>query len=143
MLALVGAGASAPSSAQSISTLSNLSFGSFVAGSGGTLTVSPGGARAPSGGVVAVGQGSSYSAASFRVTGTANASYTLTLPDNGTVVLSDGSHTMALNNFLSSPPTGLLSGGGTQVIQVGATLTVGSGQPAGNYTGTFAITVNY
>ena len=50
---------------------------------------------------------------------------------------------MALNNFISSPPTGLLSGGGSQLIQVGATLIVGSGQPAGNYVGTFTVTVNY
>ena len=143
LLALAGAGAAASSSAQSVSTLSNLSFGSFVAGSGGTLAIGPTGVRSATGSVVAVGQASTYGAASFRVSGTANASYTITLPANGTVVLSDGTHTMALNNFVSSPPNGLLSGGGSQLIQVGATLTVGSGQPAGNYTGTFNVTVNY
>ncbi len=50
---------------------------------------------------------------------------------------------MALNTFTSSPPNGTLSGGGMQLVQVGATLTVGNGQPAGNYAGTFSITVNY
>jgi hypothetical protein len=143
LLALAGAGAPAPSSAQTVSTISNMSFGSFVAGNGGTLTISTGGTRSSTGGVVAVGQGSTFGAASFLVSGTRNASYTLTLPANGTVVLSDGTHTMALNNFAVTPPNGHLSGGGTQTIRIGATLAVGNGQPAGNYTGTFSLTVNY
>jgi hypothetical protein len=50
---------------------------------------------------------------------------------------------MALNSFASSPPTGTLSGGGSQLIQVGATLTVGSSQAPGNYSGSFNVTVNY
>ena len=143
LLAVAAAGAPASSSAQTISTVSNLTFGSFVAGTGGTLTVNPGGTRASTGAVVAVAHGTTFGAASFLVSGTRNASYTLTLPVNGTVFLSDGTHTMALNNFSVSPPNGHLSGGGTQTIRVGATLTVGNGQPAGNYAGTYSLTVNY
>jgi hypothetical protein len=143
LLALAAAVAPSPVAAQSISTVSALSFGSFVAGTGGSITVSPAGARTQTGGVVLLGQGSSYAAAIFRVSGTAGATYTITLPGNDTVVLSDGTHTMALNGFLNSPPTGTLSGGGTQMIQVGGTLIVGSGQAPGAYTGTFNVTVNY
>jgi len=120
-----------------------MSFGNFVAGNGGTLTINTGGTRSSTGGVVALGQGATFGAASFLVSGTRNASYTLTLPANGTVVLSDGTHTMALNNFTVTPSNGHLSGGGTQTIRVGATLSVGSGQPAGHYTGTYSLTVNY
>jgi hypothetical protein len=143
LLALVAADALLPAAAQSISTLSSLSFGSFVAGTGGSITVAAGGGRTSTGGVVTVGQGSTYAAAMFRVSGTASATYTITLPENNTVTLTDGTHTMALNTFTSSPPTGTLSGGGMQLVQVGATLTVGNGQPPGNYTGTFNVTVNY
>jgi hypothetical protein len=132
-----------PASAQTIATVMPLSFGSFVAGTGGSITVAPGGGRTATGGVVTVGQSASYASGSFRVSGTASATYTITLPDNNTVTLTDGTHTMALNGFASNPPTGTLSGGGMQLIQVGATLTVGSGQPPGNYTGTFNVTVNY
>ena len=143
LLALAGAAAPPPCAAQSISNVSGLSFGSFVAGSGGNVTVTPGGARTQIGGVVLVGQGSTWSAAVLRVSGTANASYTITLPANDTVVLSDGVHTMPVNQFTSNPPTGTLSGGGSQLIYIGATLAVGSAQPAGSYAGTFSVTVNY
>jgi hypothetical protein len=138
------AGASAPSAAQTINSVSGMSFGSFVAGTGGTVTVTPGGARMQSGGVVTVGQGGTYTPASFNVSGTGGASYTITLPLNNTVSLSDASsNTMAVNSFASSPPTGTLSGGGMQTIRIGATLTVGNNQPAGMYSGSFNVTVNY
>ncbi|MDQ2736172.1 MAG: DUF4402 domain-containing protein [Pseudomonadota bacterium] len=140
---LVLAGAPLPAASQSISTVSAMSFGNFIAGSGGTITVSPGGARSQSGGVVLVGQGSTYSAASFRVSGTSNATYTITLPVDHTVMLADGGNTMGLNGFISIPPTGTLSGSGLQTILVGATLAVGNAQAPGNYTGTFSVTVNY
>jgi hypothetical protein len=143
LLALAGAGAPTSSTAQTISTVSNMSFGSFVAGTGGTLTIKPGGTRTSTGGVVVLGQGSTFGAASFLVSGTRSATYTLTMPTNGTVVLSDGAHTMALNDFAVSPSNGHLSGGGTQTIRIGATLTVANGQPAGQYTGTYSVTVNY
>lgn len=142
-LVLALAGASFAAASQSISSLSSLSFGSFVAGNGGTVTVSPGGLRSQSGGVVLVGQGSTYTAASFRVSGTSNASYTITLPTDHVVLLVDGANTMALNGFVSNPVSGTLSGGGSQMIMVGATLVVGGAQAAGNYTGSYSVTVNY
>jgi hypothetical protein len=136
--------ASAPAAGQGINEVSGLSFGNFIASSGGTITVAPGGGRLQTGSVVLVGQGSSYAPAQFTVSGTANATYTITLPSNNTVALTDAaSHAMALNYFQSNPPTGMLSGGGSQVIHVGATLTVGNGQAPGNYAGSFNVTVNY
>jgi uncharacterized protein DUF4402 len=143
LLALAAAGASASSSAQTINTVSGLSFGSFVAGGGGTITISPGGGRTSFGGVVALGQSTTYGGASFRVSGTAGAGYTITLPGNDVVFLTDGVHTMALNNFISNPSMRGLLSGGSQLISVGATLNVGSSQPPGNYAGTFSVTVNY
>ena len=143
VLAIVAASPS-PARAQSIGNVASLSFGSFIAGSGGTITVSPAGARSQTGGVLLVGQGSNVAPAQFNVGGTANASYTITLPGNNTVVLIDaGSHTMALNGFVCSPPTGTLSVGGAQMIRVGATLVVGNGQAPGSYSGSFNVTVNY
>lgn len=130
--------------AQSVSNTGALSFGSFAAGSGGTVSVAANGARSKTGGVMLVGQGEVASPAQFVVTGTPNASFGLTLPADGTVVLSDGSHTMALGNFSSSPgPTGVLPVGGTQLVRVGARLTVGSSQISGSYSGAFSLVVNY
>lgn len=131
--------------AQTLNNGAALSFGAFTAGSGGTILVSSGGARSKTGGVLLVSQGGSAAAAQFTITGTANAVFTISLPVDGTVLLSDGSsNTMALNGFVSSPSAvGTLSGGGSQLINVGATLTVGNQQVPGAYSGSFSVTVNY
>jgi len=120
-----------------------LAFGKFVAGAGGSVTVSPTGGRSASGGVVLVPSGSG-AAAQFSVTGDPSATYAISLPGNGVVSLTSGANSMALNNFTSSPNlTGALSVGGSQILTVGATLSVGSNQATGSYSGTFDVTVNY
>jgi hypothetical protein len=131
--------------AQTLTNNSALSFGSFTAGSGGSVTVAPGGGRSKTGAVVLVNQGVPAAAAQFTISGTPSALFDITLPANGTVLLSDGvAASMALNNFTSIPSgSGMLSGGGTQTITVGATLTVGGAQTPGSYSGSFNVTVNY
>ena len=120
-----------------------LTFGSFVAGTGGTVIMSAAGARSPGGGVILVPSGSG-SAASFNVTGDPNATYAITLPANDVVSLTSGANTMAVNNFTSNPASGgQLSIGGSQTLTVGATLSVGSNQASGSYSGSFSVTVNY
>lgn len=126
-----------------ISNTQGLVFGRFVGGSGGDVTVSPAGGRSASGGVVLVPSGPG-TAAQFIVSGDANLSYAISLPGNGVVVLASGANSMAVNNFTSSPsPTGTLGAGGSQTLSVGATLSVGSNQASGSYSGTFDVTVNY
>jgi spore coat protein U-like protein len=136
---------SAAAPAQTIASLSDLSFGSFVAGNGGTLSVTIGSVRSTTGGLIAVGQGVTGSPAQFRVSGTGGATISITLPADNAVVLSDGkSHTMTLRSFVSAPAgTGTLDGAGKLTIRIGATLVVGSGQVPGSYSGTFPVTVNY
>jgi len=144
LLAVLAVVATATASAQTINGVTSLSFGSFIAGSGGTITVSPAGLRSPVGGVILVGQGGGVAAAQFTVMGTANATYSITLPASNTLELSDGNgNVMALNSFVSSPAvTGTLMGG-SQVIRIGATLVVRPNQPPGSYAGAFNVTVNY
>ncbi|WP_457422055.1 DUF4402 domain-containing protein [Roseateles sp. P5_E7] len=141
--ALLLASIAAP--AQTLNNTAALSFGAFTAGGGGSISVGTGGARMKTGSVILVNQGGAASAAQFTITGTPNAMFDITLPVDGTVFLSDGaSGSMALNGFVSSPAAvGVLSGGGTQQINVGATLSVGSSQATGSYTGSFNVTVNY
>lgn len=126
------------------SAIQSLAFGSFVAGTGGAIIVAANpAARASNGGVVLLPSGS-WSAASFSVAGDTGASYTITLPSNGSVTLTSGPNTMAVNSFTSSPAsTGQLSAGGSQTVTVGATLSVGNNQASGSYSGSFAVSVDY
>lgn len=124
-----------------------LAFGSFAAGSGGSVTLSAAGVRS-AGGVVVLLSSDAGAAAQFSVTGDPNVSYSITLPANGGVALTSGANSMAVNNFTSNPSastpsTGLLSAGGSQTLTVGATLSVGSNQASGSYSGSFNVIVNY
>jgi hypothetical protein len=137
----------APARAQSVATVRTLSFGSFAAGSGGTVTVSAGGARSSSSGVTLVSSGAGTSAR-FQLTGTANQSFSFSLPVDNVVTLSresGGGPSMAVNGFTSSlqQGTGVLGAGGTGYLDVGATLSVSNGQQPGNYQGSFEVIVNF
>ncbi len=136
--------AAAPLHAQTLSNNSALSFGSFTAAGGGTITVNASGGRSKTGAVLLSSQGAVASPAQFTITGTASAVVTFTVPANGTVTLSDGTHTMSVDLFTTNPmPTGTLGGGGTLIVGIGATLTVNNSQAPGNYTGSFNLTVDY
>lgn len=129
-------------------TLTNtqsLAFGAFIAGSGGTMAVSTSGGRSvTSGSIVLLNMNPAAHAAEFNVTGDANAPYTITLPVNGEVSLTGPGAAMAIGSFTSTPTSaGTLNSGGTGTIAVGATLTVGSNQVPGSYSGNFSVTVAY
>lgn len=131
--------------AQTVAKTQDLSFGGFVAGGGGTVTVSPAGARTSGGDVTLLTSGvfAQFSPAVFDISGSALTAYSITLPADGTVsVTSAQGHSMSLRSFTSSPAgSGQLSGSGSQTLSVGATLVVGNSQPSGNYSGSFAVTV--
>ncbi|MCF8373310.1 MAG: DUF4402 domain-containing protein, partial [Bacteroidales bacterium] len=80
----------------------------------------------------------------FTVTGLADATYSITLPAGATTISYSGND-MTVDNWTSTPtPTGTLTGG-TQTLNVGATLNVPASSPAGLYTSAvpFEVTVNY
>lgn len=84
--------------------------------------------------------------ATFDVAGNNNYTYAITLP--GTVTLTSGGNTMTVNTWTTdgtTNTTGLLSGTGTDQLNIGATLNVGAGQAAGTYTHAtgVTVTVNY
>ena len=119
-----------------------LAFGRFVAATG-SVTISPIGVRSASGGIVLLQTGPGQ-AAQFIVSGDANATYAVTLPADGTVSITNGGYSMAINAFTSSPSSaGVLSGSGSQTLSVGARLDVVSGQPTGAYSGSFIVVVDY
>jgi hypothetical protein len=119
----------------------DLAFGKFAAGAGGDVVMSTAGARSSTGGIV-LSTVTPGNAASFAVSGDANATYAITLPANAT--LTSGANTMTVASFTSNPSTtGTLSAGGTATLLVGGTLSVASAQAAGSYSGSFSVTVEY
>lgn len=127
-----------------IQNTQGLAFGSFVSGSGGTVTVSTNGGRSASGGVLLI-PSSSSSAAQFTVTGDADATYTIQLPGNDFVKLTGPGSDMVIDDFTSSPSgaAGQLSAGGSQTLLIGGTLNIANGQLPGNYSGSFTVIVDY
>ena len=128
----------------SISKTADLRFGKFSALTGGTVIIGTDGARSASGAVI-LSSTDAGGAASFTVSGDANATYAVTLPADATITHTvDNTKTMSVGTFTSNPSgTGTLSGAGSQVLAVGSVLTVGSAQTVGSYSGTFDVTVEY
>ena len=112
----------------------------------GTVILAPESTRTFTGGITLPVVTGTVTAASFNVTGQADYTYSITLPSSVLLTRQNGSETMTVDEFTSTPtPTGKLNGSGSQVLNVGATLNVGASQVAGTYvSGTpFTVTVNY
>ena len=120
-----------------------LSFGRFVANTGGTILLNTAGARTSTSGVVLLAGGTITSAAfSLTETGTGKSLGFTTIILPSTATMTSGTNTMTVSNFVSDPANSVLGTGKTTVL-VGATLTVAPNQAPGNYSGSFVVTVNY
>lgn len=131
-----------------ITKAADLAFGSFAAGTGGTITVSPNGTRSVTGTVLPV-TGGTAAAAKFDVTGDGSSTYTISVV--GDANLTSGGNNMAFNVISDLSASAITSGtvsigtltAGAQSIFVGGTLTVASAQAVGTYTGNIVATVEY
>jgi hypothetical protein len=126
----------------------DMNFGNAAVqiGAGGSVILAPSGARTATAGVTLPSIAGTVTSAQFTVSGAANYTYAITLPN--TVVIYDAlnAHNMTVNSFSSNPSViGTLSALGSQRLDIGATLWVGSGQTAGLYSSSspFNVTVNY
>ena len=126
----------------------DMNFGNVAVQStaGGTVVLTTGGVRSRTNGVtLPPAAPGTVTAASFTVSGEAGYTYTITLPSVAHPIKSGLVNTMTVTDFLSDPlTTGILTGG-TQTLNVGATLNVSAGQPAGLYVSptAFDVIVNY
>ncbi|WP_166944776.1 DUF4402 domain-containing protein [Sphingopyxis panaciterrae] len=129
----------------------DLDFGTLVSGTAaGSVTVNPvTGARSTSGGVTSVGNDAQR--ATFQGSGgilliTVSGSNSVTLSRAG-----GGAPTMTASLVRAASTGGggiallgtTLLPSGVQTYYIGGTLTVPANQPAGDYSGTFTLTVNY
>lgn len=127
---------------------SQLNFGRFAPGpEGGKIILTPQSTISVLGSVFK-GNGA-FNAASFYVTGDADAAYSITLPA-GPVVLKHASSakTLVVEDWVSFPSAGPGTGklqDGFQTVYVGATLKVGNlhDNPVGIYTGSYNITFDF
>jgi hypothetical protein len=119
-----------------------LEFGQIIAGPAGTVAVSTASVRTSPSTTLYFANGTTPAAATFDVTGGADSTYSITLPADAAVSLAGPGVAMVVNGFVSSPETGLLTGG-TETLSVGATLSVAAAQTPGAYSGTFDVTVAY
>ena len=128
----------------------DMNFGNlYVAvATGGTVLLTPESVRTATGGVGFPGTAGTVSAASFTVTGLADATYSITIPAGPLTITHDlGTATMTVGTWTSTPTVvagGVLTGG-TQTLNVGATLNVTAAQLTGLYVSEtpFDVTVNY
>lgn len=137
--------------AQTLRMTQGLSFGSFVAGNGGIITVPPVGVRSQTGNVGLITSRGTFSAAQVSITGgLSNASFSLGLPPDGAASLelvgaSGGKGaSMPLTKFVSSlGPNPRLGLEGNLGFSVGASLLVQPNQLVGDYIGMFNVTVQF
>jgi hypothetical protein len=127
---------------------SQLNFGRFAPGpQGGEIILTPQSSISVTGSVF-VGTGV-HNAASFYVSGDADAAYSITLPVNPVILKHVSSaRTMLVDTWNSVPAPGTGTGmlkNGYQNVYVGATLKVGTlnDNPVGVYTGTYEITFDF
>ena len=130
------------------SEASPLNFGKFSPGAqGGKIILTPQGTVALQGSVTkAPGP---FNAASFIVSGDADAVFSIKLPASPVIIKNIGtSRTMEIENWMSNPAEGIGTGmlhNGYQIINIGATLNVGTIQdnPVGIYAGSYNITFEF
>jgi len=126
-----------------VATTAAMDLGSFSAGTGGTVTLTPDG----SGGSISVDSGMIHfggqQEAVFTVTGAASTSYTFSVASGGALSGPSGSGTLTMTPTYSHNAASALDGSGADVVEVGASVVVSSNQEPGTYSGTFTVTVNY
>ena len=120
-----------------------LAFGNIIASTTeGTVTVDFADARTQTGGATFPTVPGTIRSAEFKVTGLAEAAFSITLPSDGDVVLTGAGDDMELSGFAHNSDEEL-DGDGENIFKVGATLTVNASQAAGTYSGEFDVIVSY
>ena len=130
----------------SIAEITVMDFGTIAGGLvPGTVVLGVGNSRIASGDVQLLTSGMA-TAASFQVSGEPGQAYSISF--NNGLLTNAGGDQMSAGSFTSNS-SGAIPAGGSELFQIGATLSVGSNQPAGNYSTTnaggapYTVTVNY
>lgn len=129
----------------SVASTSELSFGTFAAGStAGTVVMSAAGNRSATGGVTLVSSAGG-SQGTVSLTGTPATSYSVSFPGSVTLTATTGNASMNLGSFTTTLTggQGILNSGGSGSFGIGGTLSVSANQPIAVYVGSFTVTLSY
>lgn len=77
----------------------------------------------------------------FLISGPANKSYNIVVPTSVNITYGGNSMTADLTSYPAT--AGQLNNSGQDTLYIGGTLNIGSSQPAGEYTGTYTINIQY
>ena len=137
-----------------ITSATALSFGSFVAGKGGTVTIPSVSPYTRTSTSLVSGTGTSLSlvasnqgsVSNISISGIEGTTYTVTLPTVPTTLSTGvGGATMRMTTITSNLVglAGTIPSSGAQIFQIGGTLEVGANQQSGTYSATLPITISY
>jgi hypothetical protein len=125
---------------------SAMDFGKLVmdaSNTGGTLTLTAGGARSVLGGVNLVG-GNTGTAGVVNVTAQSGNTFSVSLPGSAVSLSGPGGATMSVDTFTAGQSLTTVAATGTaQAFTIGATLHASASQAPGAYTGSFTVTAAY
>ncbi|MCB2051660.1 MAG: DUF4402 domain-containing protein [Novosphingobium sp.] len=117
-----------------------LDFGQIAVNGAGTATLNPTTSNVTcTANLICVG---TPAAADFTVTGTTDATVGVTLPTTTVTLNGPNGDTISLASFTTDSSTVTLTGG-SGGFSVGGQLTIANGISAGNYSGTFNVSVEY
>jgi len=137
-----------------ITSATALSFGSFVAGKGGTVTIPSVSPYTRTSTSLISGAGTSLNlvasnagaVSNITISGIEGTTYTVVLPTVPTTLSTgSGGATMSMTDIKSNLVglAGTIPASGVQTFQIGGTLTVGADQLSGTYSATLPITISY
>ncbi|MEI8203656.1 MAG: DUF4402 domain-containing protein [Bacteroidota bacterium] len=140
--------------ALTLTKTADLHFGTMTVPSAGVvISLTTGNSRSalPSNNITLLSQAPTSSNSAYTVTGSANSTYTITLPTSDVTIYQTFPTTYTIvNNFIAKTAStgtdglnGTLDGSGNDSFVVGAKLNLAGAQPFGTYTGTFSVTINY
>lgn len=127
----------------SVTKARDLNFGNIVYSGAGTVTIASTAAGTPSYSAAVyapAGVEGTRESAQFNVTGLSGAKFSFVVDES--VTLSHGDDTMTAT-LSSDQSENIVLTGGNATVYVGGVLSVGAEQPAGEYSGTFDVTVTY
>lgn len=128
--------------ALTVTNTSDLNFGTIAVNGGGSVVVTNAGVRAATTGGTVSAAGTA-AAASFDIAGEAGSNILITVPASVVLDHDTTTDTMSATLTTDAPAAAHALVGGAETFNVGGTLTVAAGQVAGNYAGTFTVTVEY